>query len=75
MSGESTEWEQEESDPEDMMDQVLRSQPWLKVKKMQVPTVKLVLSLGDKIVYHGANLLRVLILIHACLLYVIMNQM
>lgn len=58
-SGESTEWEPDEDDPEDMLDRVLREQPWLQVKKMQVPTVKLVLSLGDKIVYHGKNLLGI----------------
>lgn len=58
-SGESSEWEPDEDEPEDMLDRVLREQPWLQVKKMQVPTVKLVLSLGDKIVYHGKNLLGI----------------
>ncbi len=46
-------------DPDDLMEKTLYQQPWLKVSKMQVPTVKLVLSLGDKIVYHGANLLGI----------------
>jgi len=58
-TGEAAEWEQEEDDPEDMLEQTLRQQPWLKVKKTQVPTVKLVLSLGGKVFYHGANLLGI----------------
>ena len=58
-TGESPEWEPDDDAPEDELNQVLREQPWLKVKKMQIPTVKLVLSLGDKIVYHGKNLLGI----------------
>lgn len=58
-TGEAAEWEQDEDDPEDMLDQVMRQQPWLRIKKSQVPTVKLVLSLGGNIVYHGANLLNI----------------
>lgn len=58
-TGESTEWEQEDDDDKDMLKQVLMFQPWLQVKKMQVPTVKLVISLGDKNVYHGPNLLNI----------------
>ena len=38
---------------------MLREQPWLKVKKIDIPTVKLVIKLSDKIVYHGENLLRI----------------
>lgn len=56
-TGESAEWEERESDPDDLLDQVMRQQPWLKVIKKQVPTVKMVLSIGDNIVYHGQNLL------------------
>ncbi len=56
-SGEAVEWEQEESDEEDMMERALAQQPWLVVKKVQIPTVKLVISLSNKIVYHGKNLL------------------
>ena len=56
-SGEAVEWEQEEDDAKDMMKQALKMQPWLKIKKTQVPTVKLCLSLGDKIVYDGPTLL------------------
>ncbi len=58
-SGEAVEWEQEESDPEDMLQRTLAEQPWLIVKKAQVPTVKLVISLGGKTVYHGKNLLGI----------------
>jgi hypothetical protein len=58
-TGEATEWEADEEDPKDMLEQTLRFQPWLKVKKVQVPTVKMVISLGDKTVYHGANLLNI----------------
>lgn len=53
---ESLEWEQG-TDEEDMLEQVLRQQPWLQVKETDVPTVKCVLSIGDHIVYDGYNLL------------------
>lgn len=56
-SGESVEWEQDKNDPDDLMEMTLAQQPWLVVKKMQVPTVKLVISVGDKTVYHGPTLL------------------
>jgi hypothetical protein len=59
ISGESMEWEDEDGDDKDLMNQVLAQQPWLQVKKMQIPTVKLVIALGDKIVYHGPNLLNI----------------
>lgn len=58
-SGESVEWEQEVEDGEDMMQKTLTQQPWLQVKKMQIPTVKLCISLGDKNVYDGPNLLNI----------------
>jgi hypothetical protein len=58
-TGESVEWEQNESDPEDLLDQTLTQQPWLITKKVQIPTVKMVLKLGDKVVYHGKNLLGI----------------
>lgn len=58
-SGEAVEWEQEETDEKDMMERTLAQQPWLQIKKVQVPTVKLVISLGDKTVYHGPNLLGI----------------
>jgi len=58
-TGESVEWDQDESDPEDMMEMALAQQPWLVTKKVQVPTVKLVLSLGGKPLYDGPNLLNI----------------
>lgn len=59
MTGEATEWQDDESEEADMMKQVLNLQPWLQVKKIDVPTVKLVICLGDKMVYHGNNLLNI----------------
>lgn len=59
ISGESVEWEQEEDDGEDMMERTLAEQPWLKVKKMQIPTVKLGIVLGGHTLYHGQNLLGI----------------
>ncbi len=58
-SGESTEWEDDETDPQDMMQQVLQQQPWLMIKKVQVPTVKVCISVNDKNFYDGENLLRI----------------
>lgn len=58
-SGEAVEWEEDEEDAEDMMKMVLRQQPWLQVKKVQVPTVKLILRLGGRVMYHGKNLLNI----------------
>jgi hypothetical protein len=59
MSGEAVEWDEDEQDDDDMMERVLQQQPWLKVKDVEIPTVKLVISLGDKVVYHGKNLLAI----------------
>jgi len=59
MTGEATEWEKDETEEEDLMEQVLAQQPWLKVHEVQVPTVKLVICLAGKAVYHGENLLRI----------------
>lgn len=58
-SGEAVEWEDDESEDEGMMEKVLYQQPWLKVKDVQIPTVKLVISLSGKVVYHGKNLLSI----------------
>jgi len=58
-TGESVEWEEDEEEQDDMMEQVLKQQPWLITKKTQVPTVKLILSIGEHILYHGANLLNI----------------
>lgn len=58
-TGEAVEWEEDEEDGDDMMERTLAKQPWLVVKKTQVPTVKLVLSLAGKIMYHGPTLLNI----------------
>jgi len=58
-TGEAVEWEDDETEDAHVMKQILNSQPWLKAHKTDIPTVKLVLSLGDKEVYHGPNLLGI----------------
>jgi hypothetical protein len=58
-TGEAVEWEQDEIDSDDLMERTLAQQPWLLVKKVQVPTVKLAIVLGGKTFYHGANLLNI----------------
>ncbi len=58
-SGESVEWEEDDEDGEDMLKRVMQAQPWLIAKKVQVPTVKLCISLGGIPVYNGANLLNI----------------
>lgn len=58
-TGEAAEWEEDETEEEDMMKMVLQQQPWLQVKKVQIPTVKLVIALSGKIVYHGKNHLNI----------------
>jgi len=59
MSGEAVEWEDDETAEKDEMERVLYQQPWLKVKEVDIPTVKLVISLSGKVVYHGKNLLSI----------------
>lgn len=59
ISGEAVEWEEDEDADKGEMKRILQMQPWLKVKKMQVPTVKLVIQLGGRIVYDGDNLLHI----------------
>ena len=58
-TGESVEWEEDEAEENDMMERTLAQQPWLQVKKVDIPTVKLVICLSGKIVYHGKNLLGI----------------
>lgn len=58
-TGESAEWIEDETEEADMMKQVLRQQPWLKVQKVEIPTVKLVICLSGQVVYHGKNLLGI----------------
>ena len=59
MTGEAVEWEEDEAEEKDMMERVLQQQPWLQVKKVEIPTVKLIICLSGKIVYHGKNLLGI----------------
>ena len=58
-SGEAVEWEEDEEDIDDMMEMTLRQQPWLVVKKVQVPTVKLAIKLAGRPLYHGPNQLGI----------------
>jgi hypothetical protein len=59
ISGEATEWEEDESEEEGMLEKVLEQQPWLIQKEVDVPTVKLIIALSGKIVYDGPNLLNI----------------
>lgn len=59
MTGEAAEWEEDEEQTKDELERTLAQQPWLVVKKTQVPTVKLVLSLGGVPMYHGPNILKI----------------
>lgn len=52
---EATEWE----DDDEMLEQVLRMQPWLVVKNMEVATVKMAVQLGGRIMYHGPTNLNI----------------
>jgi hypothetical protein len=56
-TGESAEWEEDEENADDMLRMIMQQQPWLKVVKKEIPTVKLCLSIGDREIYHGQNLL------------------
>jgi len=58
-TGESMLWEEDEEDSADMMERTLAQQPWLVIKKTQIPTVKLCICLGGKPLYHGQNLLGI----------------
>ncbi len=58
-TGEAVEWEEDEEDSEDEMKRTLQMQPWLMVKKTQVPTVKLSICLGSHVLYDGPNLLNI----------------
>lgn len=58
-TGEAVEWEEDETAEKGEMEAVLKQQPWLQVKKVEIPTVKLVICLSGKIVYHGKNLLGI----------------
>ena len=43
----------------DLLNMIMKQQPWLIRKKVQIPTVKLCICLGGIPVYHGANLLNI----------------
>lgn len=58
-TGEVVEWEENPDDDKDEMELTLSQQPWLRIKKIRKPTVKLVIKVGDKVLYHGPNLLNV----------------
>jgi hypothetical protein len=58
-TGETMEWEENPDDSKDELERTLSQMPWLKVKKIQKPTVKLAIVLGGKVMYHGQNLLNV----------------
>lgn len=54
-TGEATEWEEDESEDKDMLRRIMQAQPWLKTQTVEIPTVKMIIRLGDKNVYHGQN--------------------
>jgi hypothetical protein len=58
-SGEAIEWIKEPDDDEDLMQRTLAKQPWLVIKKQQVPTVKLAIVMSSKVLYNGRNLLNI----------------
>lgn len=58
-SGEAIEWEEDDEEEKDVLNKILQQQPWLKVKTMDVPTVKLIIMIGSKVFYHGKNLLGI----------------
>jgi len=58
-TGEAIEWEDDPTAEEDELDRVMYFQPWLKVQEVDIPTVKLVISLSGKMFYHGKNLLGI----------------
>lgn len=57
-SGEAVEWEAQEGESDDTLRLILQRQPWLIIKEKKVPTVKLAICLGDRVLYDGENLLR-----------------
>jgi len=59
MTGEATEWNEDETAEDDEFDRVMAMQPWLQVKETQIPTVKMVITLSGKTVYNGKNLLNI----------------
>jgi len=58
-TGESYEWEVNDDDEEEELEKTLAFQPWLQIKKIKKPTVKLGITLGGREMYNGPNLLGV----------------
>lgn len=58
-SNESTIWQQEQDEPEDILDRILFEQPWLKIQDREIPTVKLCIAIGGQTVYNGPNKLGI----------------
>lgn len=54
-TNESVIWQEDEEDPEDVLDQILYQQPWLTIKEKDIPTVKLCICIGGHVVYNGKN--------------------
>lgn len=60
MSNESALFEPDnEEEEEEELAFIMQQQPWLIVQKKQVPTVKLIIKVGDSILYHGENHCRI----------------
>lgn len=59
ITGESTEWDPDPTEDKNILNEILRQQPWLRLKKTQIPTVKLVICLGGTPLYHGPTLLNI----------------
>lgn len=59
ISGESVLWEEDQNQSEDELNRVLAQQPWLIAKKTQVPTVKLGICLGGRVLYDGPSQLGI----------------
>lgn len=58
-TGEAHEWEDDETAGEDEFEQVMAQQPWLVVKTVQKPTVRLCISINSRVMYDGPNLLGI----------------
>lgn len=56
---EMTEWTDTDEDGMRELEQVMYFQPWLKTQKVEVPTVKLEISICDQSFYNGPNLLNI----------------
>src|SRR5258708_1690462 len=59
MTGAAVEWQEDATEEAGRMKRALEQQPWLNVTQVNIPTVKLVISVGNKVVYHGKNVLGI----------------